>query len=152
MTGASPPERGPAPGRVLALDIGSVRIGVAITDPGRIIAQGLDVWSVDGKGGGWRQRFEEHLERYDPTLILIGMPRRTDGSMGPEGQRIADLVEDLRASYPEREFAIWDERFTTVIAQQALLEADVSRRGRRQRVDQVAAALILQNWLEGQRG
>ena len=65
---------------------------------------------------------------------------------------MAELVESLRAAYPDREFAVWDEWFTTVIAQRALLEADVSRKGRRQRVDKVAAALILQSWLEGQRG
>ena len=140
------------PGRVLALDIGTVRIGVAVSDPGRVIAQGLDVWPVSDKSGGWQKKFEACLERYAPTLILIGMPRRTDGSIGPEGQRVAELVESLRASYPDREFATWDERFTTVIAQRALLEAGVSRRGRRERVDKVAAALILQSWLEAQRG
>ena len=99
-----------------------------------------------------KQEFEACLERYAPTLILVGMPRRTDGSLGPEGQRVAGLIETLRAAYPDLEFATWDERFTTVIAQRALLEADVYRKGRRQRVDKVAAALILQSWLEAQRG
>ncbi|MBR1672943.1 MAG: Holliday junction resolvase RuvX [Fretibacterium sp.] len=146
-----PPRGGacaPQPGRVLALDIGSVRVGAALSDPRRLIAQGLGVWPVSGKDGGWRQRFEECLERYDPTLVLVGMPSRTDGSAGPEARRVAELVEELKAAHPEREFATWDERFTTVIAQRALLEAGVSRRGRRERVDKVAATLILQSWLE----
>ena len=113
------------PGRVLALDIGTVRIGVAVSDPGRVIAQGVDAWPA----AEWRQRFEACLDQY-----------------------VARLVESLRAAYPDREFSTWDERFTTVIAERALLEADVSRARRRQRVDKVAAALILQSWLESQRG
>ena len=85
-------EAGGVPGRVLALDIGSVRVGAAISDPRRLIAQGLGVWPVSGKDGGWRQQFEASLEEYDPTLVLIGMPARTNGSAGPEAQRIATLV------------------------------------------------------------
>ncbi|MCR5346924.1 MAG: Holliday junction resolvase RuvX [Fretibacterium sp.] len=152
------PSRGSCPslhpsqsGRVLALDIGSVRVGVAISDPRRLIAQGLSVWPVSGKEGNWRQRFEACLEEYDPTLILVGMPARTNSTDGPETRRITALVEELRAAHPEREFATWDERFTTVIAQRALLEANVSRKGRREHVDKVAAVLILQSWLESQR-
>ncbi|MCR5347219.1 MAG: Holliday junction resolvase RuvX [Fretibacterium sp.] len=139
------------PGRVLALDIGSVRVGAALSDPRRLIAQGLDVWPVSGREGSWRQRFEACLEEYDPTLVLVGMPARTNETGGPEARRITALVEELKAAHPEREFATWDERFTTVIAQRALLEANVSRKGRRGRVDKVAAALILQSWLENQR-
>ena len=144
-------ESGGVPGRVLALDIGSARVGAAISDPRRLIAQGLGVWPVSGKDGGWRQQFEACLEEYAPTLVLIGMPARTNGTEGPEAQRITALVEELRAAHPELEFATWDERFTTVIAQQALLEANVSRKGRREHVDKVAATLILQSWLEKQR-
>jgi putative Holliday junction resolvase len=133
--------------RVLALDIGTVRIGVAVTDPLGLFAQGIAVWRVQEK---WRSQFEACLARYDPGLVLIGMPRRTDGSYGPEAEKIAKLVEELRSAYPDRRFETWDERYTTVIAQRALLEGDVSRGKRRERVDKVAAALILQNWLDAQ--
>jgi putative Holliday junction resolvase len=133
--------------RVLALDIGTVRIGAAVTDPLRLFAQGIAVWRVQEK---WRTQFENCLARYDPELILIGMPRRTDGSYGPEAEKISELVEELRSAYPDRRFETWDERYTTVIAQRALLEGDVSREKRRERVDKVAAALILQNWLDAQ--
>lgn len=146
------PRDGGAPkGRVLALDIGAVRIGAAVTDPLRVIAQGIAVWPVDDGKEGWRRKFEACLETYDPALILIGMPTRTDGTRGPEGDRIAALVERLKTAYPDRAFETWDERYTTVIAQRALLEGDVSRRGRRGKVDKVAASLILQSWLEHQR-
>ena len=146
------PRGGAVPkGRVLALDIGSVRVGAAVTDPLRVIAQGIAVWPVDDGQEGWRKKFEACLAEYDPALILVGMPTRTDGSRGPEGDRIAALVERLKEAYPNRAFETWDERYTTVIAQRALLEGDVSRRGRRGKVDKVAAALILQSWLERQR-
>lgn len=138
-------------GRVLALDIGSVRVGAAVTDPLRVIAQGLAVWPVDDGKEGWRRKFEACLAEYDPVLVLVGMPARTDGSRGPEGDRVAALVERLKEAYPDRAFETWDERYTTVIAQRALLEGDVSRRGRKGKVDKVAAALILQSWLERQR-
>jgi putative Holliday junction resolvase len=133
--------------RVLALDIGTVRIGVAVTDPLRLFAQGIAVWQVRDD---WRARFEECLAQYDPGLVLIGMPRRTDGSYGPEAKKIEKLVKELRAAYPDRRFETWDERYTTVLAQRALLEGDVSRGKRKERVDKVAASLILQNWLEAQ--
>ena len=138
-------------GRVLALDVGSVRIGAAVTDPLCVIAQGIAVWPVNDGKEGWRKKFEACLAEYDPVLILIGMPTRTSGNAGPEGERIAALVASLRESYPDRTFETWDERYTTVIAQRALLEGDVSRRERRGKVDKVAAALILQSWLEYRR-
>ncbi|MDR1379597.1 MAG: Holliday junction resolvase RuvX [Synergistaceae bacterium] len=133
--------------RVLALDIGSVRIGVAVTDPLGLFAQGIAVWQVQDD---WREKLEECLRQYDPEPVLIGMPRRTDGSYGPEAQKIQKLVEELQEAYPHRQFETWDERYTTVIAQRALLEADVSRGKRKQKVDKIAAALILQSWLETQ--
>lgn len=140
--------------RVLALDVGSVRIGVAITDPLGVFAQALDVWEVRSggrkasrQGEHWRAKLERCFEQYDPELVVVGLPLRTDGTYGPEAERIVRLVENLRKSYPDRTFATWDERYTTTIAQQALLEGDVSRRKRKERVDKVAATLILQSWL-----
>ncbi|MDR3231119.1 MAG: Holliday junction resolvase RuvX [Synergistaceae bacterium] len=136
--------------RVLALDIGSVRIGVAVTDPLGIFAQGIAVWQVHegGRRDAWRERFDACLARYDPALVLVGLPIRTNGVRGPEAEHISALTDELRVAYPDRRFELWDERYTTTIAQRALLEGDVSRRKRRERVDKIAAALILQNWLE----
>lgn len=134
-------------GRVLALDIGSVRIGAAISDPLRRIAQPLAVW----KREGWRKKFEDAQGEYNPSLVLIGSPTRTDGSEGPEAGSVARLVESLKREHPELEFELWDERFTTVIAHQSMTEAGASGRSRRGSVDKVAAALILESWLERQR-
>ena len=136
-------------GRVLALDVGSVRIGAAISDPSRIIAQGLGVWNAENDS--WRNNFDECMRNYDPAIIVVGLPLRTDGKKSEAGERILELVDELRTAYPEREFVTHDERFTTVIAQQVLIGADVSRKRRRKSVDKIAAVLILESWLESNR-
>ena len=130
--------------RVLSLDIGTVRIGAAVSDPLGIIAQGLGVWNAEN----WLTDFDEALKKYDPKIIVVGLPLRTDGKKSDAAAKILAIVEDLKARYPERKFVTHDERFTTVIAQRAMLEADVSRKGRRKKVDKVAAVIILEDWLE----
>ena len=135
--------------RVLALDVGSVRIGAAISDPSRIIAQGLGVWKAENDE--WLKDFDECLKKYDPAVIVVGLPVRTDGRKSEAAERILTLIDGLRAEYPEREFTTWDERFTTTIAQQTLIQADVSRKNRRKTVDKIAAVLILEGWLEHNR-
>lgn len=135
--------------RVLALDIGTVRIGAAISDPSRIIAQGLDVWKAEDDE--WLEDFDACIEQFDPAVIVVGLPVRTDGKRSEAGERVLEIIEVLKERYPEREFVLHDERFTTVIAQRAMIEADVSRRGRRKKVDKVAAVIILESWLEQNR-
>lgn len=131
--------------RILALDVGTVRIGVAVSDPLGTFAQGLSVLSAHD---GWMDEVAALAARYDAGLILVGMPRRTDGSVGPEAEKMEKVVEALKVRFPELKIEVWDERFTTTIAQQALLEADVSRKGRREQIDKVAATLLLQNYLD----
>lgn len=133
--------------RVLALDIGTVRIGAAISDPSRIVAQGLGVWNA----GSWRDDFSEAITKYTPGTVVVGLPLRTDGKHSDAAERVAAIVDGLRADYPGIEFVMWDERFTTVIAQRAMIEADTSRRKRRKSVDKVAAVIILEDWLEAHR-
>ena len=133
--------------RVLALDIGTVRTGAAISDPTRTIAQGLGVWSAES----WREELDECIRKYEPEVVVVGLPVRTDGKTSEAAERVRDVVSELSAKYQEREFVMWDERFTTVIAQRALLDADVSRKKRRKTVDKIAAVVILEDWLESQR-
>ena len=135
--------------RVLALDIGSVRIGAAVSDSLGIIAQGLGVWRA--KNDEWLSDFDEAIRKYDPKVIVVGLPLRTDGKISEAAERVKVIVDGLRANYPEREFVMQDERFTTVIAQRAMIEADTSRRGRKKNVDKVAAVIILEDWLESHR-
>ena len=135
--------------RVLALDIGSVRIGAAVSDSLGIIAQGLGVWRAENDE--WLSDFDEAIRKYDPKVIVVGLPLRTDGKISEAAERVKVIIDGLRANYPEREFVMQDERFTTVIAQRAMIEADTSRRGRKKNVDKVAAVIILEDWLESHR-
>lgn len=131
--------------RIVALDIGSVRIGVAVSDPLGNFAQGAAVLSAKGD---WLGELGKILAQYENPKILIGLPRRTDGSEGPEAQRMRETEKLIKAAFPDLETEFWDERFTTTIAQQALLEADVSRAGRKKKVDKIAATLLLQSYLD----
>ena len=135
--------------RVLSLDIGTMRIGAAISDPSGIIAQGLGVWNAENDE--WRKDFDAAIRKYDPKIIVAGLPLRTDGKDSEAALRVSGIVEALRAEYPGREFVLHDERFTTVIAQRAMIEADTSRRKRKRNVDKVAAVIILEDWLESHR-
>lgn len=135
--------------RVLALDIGTVRIGAAISDSLGIIAQGLGVWNAENDE--WRKDFDAAIRKYDPKIIVAGLPLRTDGKDSESALRISGIVEALRNEYPGREFVFQDERFTTVIAQRTMIEADTSRRKRKKNVDKVAAVIILEDWLESHR-
>ena len=133
--------------RVLALDIGTVRIGAAISDLSGVIAQGLGVWKIET----WRKDFDDCIKKYNPVTILIGLPVRTDGTYGEACDNVKKILAVLQKSYPDKKFVTWDERFTTVIAQNVLISADVSRKTRRKHVDKIAAVLILESWLEFNR-
>ena len=132
-------------GRILALDIGSVRIGVAVSDPLGIFAQGLCVLQAKGE---WMEELARLVIDNQAATLLVGMPRRTDGTEGPEAGKMRKVVESLKERFPNLEVIAWDERFTTTIAQAALIEADVSRKKRKTRVDMVAATLLLQSYLD----
>lgn len=123
-----------------------MRIGAAISDPSRIIAQGLGVWKAENDE--WLNDFDECLKKFNPSLIVVGLPVRTDGKISSMSEKILTVIENLKSKYPELEFTTWDERFTTIIAQQTLISADVSRKKRKKNVDKIAAVLILENWLE----
>jgi len=135
--------------RILALDIGTVRIGVAVSDPLGMFAQGIDVLPAEGN---WLEQLDGLVKTYDPEILLLGIPIRTNGTRGPEALRIEECAEMLGKRYPDVKVQLHDERFSTTMAQQALLEGDVSRKGRKGKVDKVAAALILQSWLDRKAG
>ena len=133
-------------GRVLALDIGAARTGVAISDSNRIIAQAVGVWNAENL----LEDFTSCVEKYKPALILVGLPKRTDGKKSEACENILEIISDLKTRFPDLIFETWDERFTTVIAQRVLIEADMSRKKRKKNVDKLAAVLILESWLESQ--
>jgi putative Holliday junction resolvase len=132
--------------RILGLDIGDVLIGVAVSDPLRVIAQGLDsIKRVEPKTDV--QTIKGLADQYEVEEIVVGLPKTLDGEIGIQAQKVLDFSELLRAAV-EVPIVMWDERMTTVAATRLLIEADVSRKGRKKVVDKVAATIILQGYLD----
>jgi putative Holliday junction resolvase len=132
-------------GRIIALDVGSVRVGVAVSDPLGSFALGLAVLQA---ASDWMGELSLMIAEYAARTLLVGMPVRTDGTEGPEAEGMREVIQSLSARFPGCRVIGWDERFTTAIANRALIQADVSRKGRRGQVDKVAATLLLQSYLD----
>lgn len=131
--------------RVLCLDVGEKRIGVAVSDALGWTAQGVETIHTRGSEHD-RERVIELLKMYDTDVILSGLPKNLDGSEGFQAQRVKDFVAPLRDMGYRVIFQ--DERLTTKSAHRTLLEADVSRAKRKQVVDKLAATYILQNFID----
>jgi putative Holliday junction resolvase len=132
--------------RYLGLDVGDARIGVALSDETATIATGLPTLERVGPRKDVKA-VASLVREHQAGEIVVGLPRRLDGEVGAQGQKVLAFMDALRAAVDVPVVA-WDERFTTALAQQALLEADVKRKGRKGAVDKVAAILILQNYLD----
>ncbi len=129
--------------RILALDLGEARVGVALSDPLGMTAQPLEVVPR------YRllERLPELVSEYDVQRIVVGLPLRLDGSKGQAAQAVKVAAKEIEAAV-KLPVELWDERLTTAQAQRMLIGADVSRKGRKNNVDKVAAALILQSYLD----
>ena len=130
--------------RILALDIGDVRIGVAVSDPGRTIATPVEVITRIGWGPDVR-KIKALCERFETTLVVSGLPLNMDGTEGFQAKKVRDLCGQLNLAGLTVFFQ--DERLSTVTAEEALLEASLSRSERKGKVDKIAAAIILEQWL-----
>ncbi|MDN5292748.1 MAG: putative pre6S rRNA nuclease [Eubacteriales bacterium] len=137
-------------GRYLGLDVGEKTIGVAVSDPLGWTAQGLLTIKRKGRDEDF-SRLREIIVQQNVKAIVVGLPRNMNGSDSEQTEKVRRFIQELR-----EEFALpvypWDERLTTVAAEKLLLEADMSRRRRKQVVDKMAAVLILQGFLDSRRG
>lgn len=131
--------------RIIALDVGDRRIGIAVSDLLGIIAQPIETYTRVGYGPDVRH-ISAICEKYDTTRILCGLPKNMDGTQGGQAQKVRDFAQQLENA--GLSVAYWDERLTTVSAERVLIEGDVSRQGRKQKIDMVAAVVILQAYLD----
>ena len=131
--------------RIAALDVGDARIGVAVSDELGITAQGI---GVVRRVGGRRdlEALATMLAPYTPERLVVGLPLNMNGSEGPQATRVRAFAAQV-ADHLRLPLDFWDERLTTVAAERSLLEADLSRRRRKELVDKVAATIILQGYL-----
>lgn len=134
--------------RKMALDVGDVTIGIAVSDLLGLTAQGVEVIR--------RSTLEQDLKRlgqlvheYSVGEFIIGFPRNMNGTIGPRGELVQEFAKVLAEAFPACSIQLWDERLSTVAAQKSLIAADVSRGKRKKVIDKMAAVFILQGYLDG---
>ena len=132
--------------RILAIDHGSKRIGIAVSDELKMIAQPLEFILAE-PFADFLERLEELILDKEVESILVGLPRNMDGSYGPAAAKVQDFVTALKGalSVPIK---TWDERLTSAQANRLLIQGNVRRDKRKQKVDAMAAAILLQSYLD----
>ena len=141
----------PTSGRLLAIDLGEVRVGLALSDPGQVVASPAETLEVPrGQDGPALDALVSAAERHEAVGLIVGQPKLLDGREGDAARRARWFAERLeaRTGLP---VALWDERFSTTEAERVMLGQDASRAERRSSIDRVAAAVLLQGVLESRR-
>ena len=133
--------------RILALDHGSKRIGVAVSDETKTIAQPLEYIPAE-PFADFLARLKQLLAEKEVDLLLIGLPRNMDGSYGPAAQKVETFAGALKTAITVP-IKLWDERLTSSQANRILLQGKVRRDRRKEKVDKMAAAILLQCYLDG---
>jgi putative Holliday junction resolvase len=128
------------------MDVGSKRIGLAVSDPLRITAQGLETLQRRNKGLDF-ERLERVIREYHVAEIVIGLPLRMSGAGGTQSEKMQAFAEEIRRRF-RLPVHLWDERLSSAQANRLLRETDMSIKRRGEVVDQMAAVLILQSWMD----
>lgn len=136
-----------SPGRILALDLGDARVGLAISDPLGLTAQPAGRLDCRGRASRLR-RLRELIAEHGVVRVVVGRPLRLSGAVGRAAEAASAFAAALAEADPAIAVEMWDERLTTVEVERAMISDDVSRRRRREVVDSLSAVLILQSYLD----
>jgi putative Holliday junction resolvase len=131
----------------LGIDHGDARIGLALSDDLRMLAHPLETVATTKAP---LDRICTLIRERSVDTVILGLPKNMDGSRGPAAQKVEAFATSLRSRVPDVKVVLWDERMTTVAAQRSLHEAGRNAKNSRSVIDQVAAQLILQGWLDSQ--
>ncbi len=131
----------------MALDMGDVRIGIALSDLMRITAQGLESYTRKGTEEDDLNHILDVIKENSVELVVCGLPKNMNGTLGPMAEKVMAFAEKLKAK-SGLPLVFEDERLTTVLAERMLIEADLSRKNRRKVVDKMAAVAILQGYID----
>lgn len=134
--------------RLMGLDVGDRRIGIALSDPLGFTAQGHSTLERKSNNQAF-DSIKQLCDQYEVGKIVVGLPLNMNGSPGPRAQMVQEWAGEL-GEYTSREIAFWDERLSTVSAERVLLEADLSRKKRKGLRDKIAAVYILQGFMDRQ--
>lgn len=132
--------------RILAIDYGKKRTGLAVTDPLQIIAGGLATVSTSTL----MKWLVEYFQKEQVQQVVVGEPRQNDGSPSENHQRVMMFVNNFKKKFPDIPVALYDERFTSVIAHQTMIDAGLKKKARQNKalVDEISATIILQSYLQ----
>lgn len=132
--------------RILSIDYGKKRTGIAVSDPLQIIANGLD--TVETKN--LEAFLKSYMEKEAVETIVVGYPQQMNGEDSENMKRIVPFVNRLRKLYPDVRIEMYDERFTSVLAQKAMLASGIGKKARQNKetVDKISATIILQDYME----
>ncbi len=136
--------------RIMGLDVGDATIGIAVSDELGLIAQAISTIRRKTTKEDL-QSLENIIDEKNIVKVVIGFPKNMNNTIGERGNKTLEFAEILKEAFPNLEIILWDERLTTVAAEKALLEANISRRSRKKVIDKIAAVLILQNYLDAQK-
>ena len=135
--------------RAMGIDYGDVRIGIAVSDLMGWTAQGVETIHRKNEEADMG-RIGELIREYDVDTIVLGLPKNMNNTIGPRGELSMQFAEILKEKFG-LPVVLWDERLSTMAAERMLVSADVSRKKRKQVVDKMAAAIILQNYLDSKK-
>ena len=134
--------------RIMGLDVGSKTVGVAVSDALGWTAQGIETVKIDEANGEFGiERIAELVKEYSITEFVVGYPKNINNTVGPRGEASENYKKLLEETF-SLPVKLWDERLTTMAAERMLIEADVSRKKRKQVIDKMAAVMILQGYLD----
>lgn len=133
--------------RILALDVGDVRVGLAVSDPLGITAQGLETYTRTGDVDKDCNYIINIAKKYAPVKLLFGLPKNMDGSEGFQSKKVRDFAEEIIKRYA-CEHVFYDERLTTVSAKRIMNERMMKAKNNKAAIDRIAAAVILQSYLD----
>lgn len=133
--------------RTVALDLGTRRIGVALSDSGGTVATPYETVHRSGDRGREHRRIAQLVDEAGAEVVVVGLPLSLDGSLGPAARAILDEVDEMRTAL-DAEIVTWDERLSTVQAERSMRAMGVRKGDKRRIVDQLAATVILQSWLD----
>ncbi len=132
----------------MGLDVGSKTVGVAISDALGWTAQGIETVKINEETGDFGiERIKELVKEYAVTEFVVGFPKNMNNTVGPRGEASNNYKKLLEETF-NLPVKLWDERLTTMAAERMLIEADVSRKKRKQVIDKMAAVMILQGYLD----
>jgi putative Holliday junction resolvase len=135
--------------RILALDIGAKRIGVAISDALGVTAQGHSILERK-EGEGLVERLKSIIKEEGVGELVVGLPLNMDGSYGPEARKAVNFADDLKQKLGVN-VKLWDERMSTMEAERVMIQGGASRGKRKKRIDKLAAQIVLQSYLDSKK-